>query len=283
VSIQVEEQDYIPGTQVIRNLIDRDAAHPYGTTDQRYLDLAETMFVSDRIDQLRAEPTSGPFTFARMREIHHHLFQDVYAWAGEPRKAAMSKLGTHYAEPSEMNALLRRQYTSLAEQHYLQNIPDQSEFAARLAGFWAEINHGHAFREGNTRSQTVFFEQLAHEAGWKLDVARLSPHHPLSVYRDFVEARFEHQRMRGSQAPGSTHASKNLAAVLHKLLEPDVSPEGQLRRGEHVSIEREASTAGSAADDLKEHYSRFPELRGVTAASRSQDESARGAGDDFER
>lgn len=278
MSVPAAEQDYIPGTQVIRNLIDRDEKHPYGTTNQRYLDSAETMFVSDRIDQLRTGSTSGPFTFARMREIHRHLFQDVYAWAGEPRRATMSKLGTHYAEPAEMNALLRDQYTALAEQHYLQGIPDQHEFAVRLAGFWAEINHGHAFREGNTRSQTVFFEQLAHEAGWKLDVARLSPHHPLSLYRDFVDARFEHQRLR-SNAPGSPQTSQALASVLLRLLEPDSSPEALLRRGEHTS---KSPVAGRSGGGLKEHYSRFPELRGVSAAE-AQSESARSAGDDYER
>jgi cell filamentation protein len=170
-----------------------------------------------------------------MRHIHQHLFQDVYAWAGEPRRVPMTKKNTSYADPTEMNALLRTQYAGLAEQDSLRSIDDREDFTRRLAGFWAELNHGHAFREGNTRSQTVFFEQLAHEAGWTLDAARLSPHHPLSVYKDFVDARFEHQRIRGAEGLSAQEAALDLANVLYKLIERDRTPEGSLRRGAATS------------------------------------------------
>ena len=238
------EQDYIPGTQVIRNLVDRDENHPFGTADQEHLARAETLRVSRRLNELRQRPITEvkPFSFAHMRSIHQHLFQDVYSWAGEPRRVPMTKRVTSYAEPAEMNALLRAQYAALGEQNFLQNISSREEFTRQLASFWGEINHAHAFREGNTRSQTVFFEQLAHHAGWSLDVSRLSPGHQLSVYTEFVDARFEHQRIRdasgGAVVPGSTgalsaqEAALDLANVLYRLIEPDRSPEGRLRRSE---------------------------------------------------
>jgi cell filamentation protein len=227
----VSEQDYIPGTTVIRNLVDRDATHPYGTLDPEFLVQAETLRVSRRIAELRTAPTAGTFTFAHMRAIHQHLFQDVYAWAGEPRNVPMQKHSTSYAEPTEMPALLREQYTSLAAEHQLRGITDQAVFTRKLAGFWGEINHGHAFREGNTRTQTVFFAQLAQHAGWTLDVTRLSPHHPESLYHDFVDARFEHQRIRGVDALSAQEAALDLANVLFQIIEPDRSPEGAQRRG----------------------------------------------------
>jgi cell filamentation protein len=229
------EQDYIPGTRVIKNLVGRDAAHPDGTADQRMLDQAENMFVSDRLNQLsqsHEKPVASTFTFGHMREIHKHLFQDVYAWAGEPRRVPMQKHDTNYAGPAEMNALLRQQYARLAEQNYLRGINDREEFTLKLASIWAEINHGHAFREGNTRAQGVFFTQLAENAGWNLDISRLSPHHERSVYQPFVDARFEHQRIRGTDALSSQDAALDLANVLLHLVEPDNSLEGRIRRGD---------------------------------------------------
>jgi cell filamentation protein len=193
-----------------------------------------------------------------MRQIHKHLFQDVYAWAGEPRRVPMQKLSTSYAEPTEMSALLRQQYTQLAEQASLRGINDQATFTQQLASAWAEINHGHAFREGNTRSQTVFFEQLAHEAGWKLDVARLSPHHPHTVYSQFVNARFEHQRLRQNETLSAHETSRELARVLGQLIQPDSSPEGSLRRGEVAS-----APVLTNARNREELLARNPELRGM--------------------
>jgi cell filamentation protein len=254
----VSEQDYIPGTQVIRNLVDRDAAHPFGTLDPTFLAHAETLRVSRRIAELRTAPIEGAFTFGHMRAIHQHLFQDVHAWAGEPRNVPMTKHGTAHASPTEMPALLREHCTRLAAEHRLRGINDQAEFTRKLAGFWGEINHGHAFREGNTRTQTVFFEQLAEHAGWKLDVARLSPHHNASVYQDFVDARFEHQRVRGSDTLSAQEAATELANVLGQLIEPDRSAEGRMRRG--VPLTEPTPQASATVARLR---ARSPELRNM--------------------
>ncbi|WP_417219614.1 hypothetical protein [Arthrobacter sp.] len=154
--------------------------------------------------------------------------------------------------------------------------------------------HAHAFREGNTRSQTVFFEQLARDAGWSLDVARLSPHHPQSVYDAFVAARFEHQRLRGSagngpaEAASSPQASWQLADVLHGLVEPVGSSEGRQRRGEaepgvetgHVAVQdaREVQVAGPKA-----RHARHPELRGMKLDPYGlADEPVTSAGGDYQ-
>ncbi|MCI4659681.1 Fic/DOC family protein [Cryobacterium zhongshanensis] len=254
----MSEQDYIPGTCVIKNLIRRTESSPYGSPDPRVLAEAENFYVSTRIAELRTAPIAGTFTFGHMRAIHKHLFQDVYAWAGEPRNVPMTKQDTAYASPTEMPALLREQYTRLAAEHRLRGINDRAEFTRKLAGYWGEINHGHAFREGNTRTQTVFFEQLAEHAGWKLDVARLSPHHAESVYQDFVDARFEHQRVRGTGTLSAQEAASELANVLGQLIEPDPSAECCRRRG--VPLTEPTSQATATVARLR---ARSPELRNM--------------------
>lgn len=139
----------------------------------------------------------------------------------------------------------------------------------------------------------MFFEQLARHAGWTLDVARLAPAHPASVYTAFVDARFEHQRIRdasgsavdsestegpkGSSALSAQEAALDLANVLYGLVEPDSSPEGQLRRGETALDQSTAADPvrlvpedpdrttkllnGPTAAQLKARYAQHPELR----------------------
>ena len=137
----MSEQDYIPGTSVIKNLVERNDLQPYGTTSAMRLAEYETAQSSFRMAELRANPIKHekPFSFGHMRAIHKHLFQDVYAWAGEPRRVPMNKLGTDYAHPTEMNALLRKQYSSLAKDNFLRGIQDKQRFVEKLSLYWNEI------------------------------------------------------------------------------------------------------------------------------------------------
>ena len=52
---------------------------------------AETGLVSIRLYQLQKHPVKGSFDFAHLCNIHHHIFQDVYDWAGELRTVNIAK------------------------------------------------------------------------------------------------------------------------------------------------------------------------------------------------
>lgn len=88
---------------------------------------------------------------------------------------------------------------------------DADTFVRELAEICRELNVIHSFREGNTRSQFVFFSQLAEHAGWWLDPAKFVPGEP--GRDDFIAARFY------SQAAGS---NERLAQVLGRAI---ASPE----------------------------------------------------------
>jgi cell filamentation protein len=49
----------------------------------------------------------------------------------------------------------------------------REEFAGRLAVRWGELSAIHPFRDGNTRSQSVYVSVLAARAGYGIDWARL--------------------------------------------------------------------------------------------------------------
>lgn len=217
------EAYFIPGTNTLRNKLG-SSPRSYGITDPALLAHKETSRSMARMIQLENDPIQGHFDFDHMKAVHRHLFQDVYDWAGQPRTVSMMKQGYGYASPGEIEEIWSQAARKLRDRDFLHGIEDRSEFARGLAETWNEVNYAHAFREGNTRSQAAFFSQLAREAGWELDVARLDPKHPQSVREEFVAARFRYQG--GRNVVGEQLANHgDLAAVLGKISSPLHEPQ----------------------------------------------------------
>jgi cell filamentation protein len=117
-----------------------------------------------------------------LKAIHRHLFQDVYEWAGHTRdeKVRLSDRtiatepvfrkvgGKPFMEGPEIAEGLDRIAQNLAEGNYLRGLP-REEFAGRAADVMVDLNGVHPFREGNGRTQRLFIEALALEAGHSLD------------------------------------------------------------------------------------------------------------------
>lgn len=207
---------YIPGTEVLRNLFTAPDK-PYGETDPVKLRELEEFTVSIRMGTLAQHPIRGNFDFAYMKAIHKFLFQDVYEWAGEERTAPrfgevpMSKKSGHNYFPAgePMKEQLDKLYKDLRERDkYLVGLP-QDEFVKKFAELWSEVNVVHAFREGNTRSQFVFFSQLAEHAGYELRSDVFAVGEPLRD--EFIEARYEGH---------IDTKAKRLAAVLGQAITP---------------------------------------------------------------
>lgn len=206
---------YIPGTQVLRNLF-TGPGKPYGETDPIKLRSIEESKVRARMLLLQSDPIKGNFDFAHMKAIHGFLFQDVYEWAGQERTAPsfwdprMSKDGHRYFPAGEpMKEQLDKLYKDLRERDkYLVGLP-QDEFVKKFAELWSEVNVVHAFREGNTRSQFVFFSQLAEHAGYELRSDVFAVGEPLRD--EFIEARYEGH---------IDTKAKRLAAVLGQAITP---------------------------------------------------------------
>jgi cell filamentation protein len=152
-----------PGTTVLKNKLD--------TKRQNVLDEFET----DMTDNRANEPMpAGKMDYAHYRAIHHHLFQDVYDWAGKPRTVRISKGGNAFCYPEHMEAQAKKLFASLTEKKYLQGL-DAATFATEAAHFMAELNAIHPFREGNGRAQLSFLVLLAEQAGHALDADEIDP------------------------------------------------------------------------------------------------------------
>ncbi|MGL5406832.1 MAG: Fic/DOC family protein [Propionibacteriaceae bacterium] len=174
----------------------------------------EELHVGARMLELFESPIVGNFDYAHMKAIHKYLFQDVYEWAGQERTAPstwMTKDGhAYYPAGVVLTQAAEIEYAKLADKDFLRGL-DRPEFVGELAESWGEINVVHSFREGNTRSQFVFFEQLCVKAGYSLDMSAFAPSAPLRD--EFVQARFHGQ---------DTGNNSRLAEVLDKGLSPQM-------------------------------------------------------------
>lgn len=195
---------FIPGTSVLRN--------KFKETDAARLTAKEEFATAARLDQLAATPIVGSFDYDHMKAIHRHVFQDVYEWAGEERvgpEGFMNKEGhLYYAAGPALTEAAHAEYGKLASKDFLRGL-DKAEFIDELAERWGELNVIHSFREGNTRTQFVFFSQLAENAGYRIDTDAFKIGSPLRD--EFVAARFHSQ---------DTGSNTRLAAVLSKAIEP---------------------------------------------------------------
>ncbi|WP_352538171.1 Fic family protein [Mesorhizobium sp. M0029] len=94
---------------------------------------------------------AGRLDFEHYKAVHHHLFQDVYEWAGEVRAIRIGKGGNWFCYPEYINQEMHRIFGELADGDYLCEL-DLDAFAVRAAHVLAEINAVHPFREGNGRN-----------------------------------------------------------------------------------------------------------------------------------
>ncbi|UGT64057.1 Fic/DOC family protein [Nocardia asteroides] len=179
------------GTNVLRNLLDERSP-----VEAAGLELELSSF---RATELTVKPIFGDFDFDHLCAIHRHLFQDFYDWAGTLRTVQTSK-GMPFCLPANIQEQSRFVHARLARDADLRTA-NLDVFADRLAFHWGEVNVIHAFREGNTRTQRAFFEQLAASNGWVMNFDALD-------YQSFKAAR--HQAF-------ITHAQ--LAEVLQPILE----------------------------------------------------------------
>ncbi|QHO74016.1 adenosine monophosphate-protein transferase [Bradyrhizobium sp. CCBAU 051011] len=139
--------------------------------NQNELEAFETEISSARAEEPLPD---GSMDFEHYRAIHHHLFQDVYQWAGQIRTVRIAKGGNPFCFPENIEDQANKLFDGLRSADFLRNL-DALRFANQAAHFLAELNAIHAFREGNGRSQLTFFALLADPAGHPLKIEKLKP------------------------------------------------------------------------------------------------------------
>lgn len=134
------------------------------------LNQAERISVTLHAAELEAQTCTEPFTFAFYCSLYKHLFQDLYDWAGELRTINLYKKGTSFYPAVDLLQYRNAKFQYLASEHEFQGLPKDT-LAEKVADFYHEINMLHPFREGNGRTQRLFFTLLIRRCGYHIDFA----------------------------------------------------------------------------------------------------------------
>lgn len=158
-----------PEAGVLRNLV--------GAQTYDELARAEGEFAALRMGELFEQGDLHPTgTLDDFRRIHRVLFQDVYEWAGCIRTIEIRKNveGAEFFLPSVNIATgFEWSQAELMKDGLLKHL-DKRRFVERLSYHYDNYNFVHPFREGNGRTQRVFWSLLCHDAGYDLDWRRVS-------------------------------------------------------------------------------------------------------------
>ncbi|WFR98204.1 Fic/DOC family protein [Rhizobium tumorigenes] len=168
-----------PGTTVLVNKLD--------LVDQDELDEAELGLFLIRADE---DPPAGRLDYPHYMALHHHLFQDVYEWAGQARTIRIGKGRNWFCYPEYIDQEMRRAFGSLEGHHFLSD-KEPAEFARIAANILAWINAIHPFREGNGRTQLAFLSLLAENAGLPFDDDQLVRERVISAMIDSFDGNEE--------------------------------------------------------------------------------------------
>jgi len=145
-----------PGTKTLINL--------FNIKDPEKLQELESAYYHVRLNQLCP---LGKFDYDHLKDVHYHLFGDVYPWAGQERTIDIAKNNSYFAHVKFLTREMNKTFSKLQGEYYLQGL-EKNEFCIRLAHYFNEINAAHPFREGNGRTLRLFTESLANQAGYKL-------------------------------------------------------------------------------------------------------------------
>ena len=162
----------------------------FGFRAQADLSKAEARITVLRLDQLERRPVPGKIDLEHLRDIHRHVFRDVYSWAGQVRTVSMSKGASLFCRHEFIASEGKRIFDQLRQENILRSLPQHS-FCDRLAYYFGEINALHPFREGNGRTQRVMLGDIARQAGYKIDFQAISRETMVVISREAQAGRLD--------------------------------------------------------------------------------------------
>jgi len=140
--------------------------------DNETLSKAERKLTKIRQRQLQAKPITGNFDLKHLQNIHKHLFQDIYPFAGKLRNVDIAKGNSMFCVSHHVPTYANGIFDKLKKEQYLENT-EPDKLSERLAHYLGELNALHPFREGNGRTQREFINALARHNGYTIDFSKI--------------------------------------------------------------------------------------------------------------
>lgn len=159
-SIDAVTDNCYPGTTCLINKL--------GIENETVLAETEAAVVLGKASLLDQFPIQGSFDFNHYKQIHHFLFCDLYDWAGQVHTINISKKGTGFVSAEEIEPCAKACFARLAA--FSGDELSHRELAEEVADFYHTVNMLYPFREGNGRTQRIFFTQWIQHLGYDLDL-----------------------------------------------------------------------------------------------------------------
>jgi cell filamentation protein len=137
----------ILGTTTLKNKL--------GITDREQLATVEADLATFRLAELRIAPIRGGFDSVHLQNIHHHVYQDLYDWAGELRRV---DAGNRPA--SEVATSLNGVFDRLARENHLKGRSPE-EWLHSASAYIYGLGTIHPFLAGNEIALREFADELA--------------------------------------------------------------------------------------------------------------------------
>ena len=143
-------------TGILRNLV--------GAKTWQDLQKAEADIIG--ISQIALANIPRTNDLAELQAIHKALFGKIYDWAGQLRTVDIKKGSEEFfLSFAEFDTGTTFVFGELQKENYLKGL-EQEKFVEKLAYFYEQLNYIHPFREGNGRTQRVFWNRVAKDAGY---------------------------------------------------------------------------------------------------------------------
>lgn len=165
-------------------------ANKLGVKDEKLLKSLEADLTNQRLLELSEKTIKGRFSVTHLKNIHKHIFQDIYPFAGKFREEDIWKGDTFFCKSQYIAQALDELLNKLKHEKFLVGL-DQTTFSERAAFYMAELNMIHPFREGNGRTIREYVRSLALKSkyviNWSLiDSNRLLEASILSASKNFI-------------------------------------------------------------------------------------------------
>ena len=139
-----------------------------GITEPRQLATAEADLTAFRLAELRTAPIRGGFDSLHLQEIHHHVYQDLYDWAGELR---LVDIGNRPA--SEVVRSLNAVFDRLGRENHLKGRGPE-DWSHSASAYIYDIGAIQPFLAGNGVTLREFADELARKNNFSLQWDRAS-------------------------------------------------------------------------------------------------------------
>ena len=136
--------------------------------NEKTLQETERILATQRQLELQDRLVFDIVNFEFYKSLHGYIFQDIYEWAGQTRSINISKKGTSFCPVDNINSVGNAIFNKLNEKGLYKHMPFE-QMIDEATDLFDTLNILHPFREGNGRTERLFFSELMKHIGYEID------------------------------------------------------------------------------------------------------------------